>query len=208
MTQKTKKDDVHARIAAAQKQLKAVGKGSTNSFQGYTYTSAEDMLEACRSALLEQELVCFRRSWEMKEIAGELFVSSIVEVNCSTDPGENKLSSITQSFQYPVVPGKGRPLDKALSAALTTGLSYWLRDLFLLPRVDGNEVDSRDDTNYQHTDKRALHLAYEIEELATKEQMDKISGRVSQHLGPKGLLEQMDIPTLTEWRDKLKAGAK
>ena len=49
-------------------------------------------------------------------------------------------------FGVPVLPEKGRPIDKAEAGARTYALSYFLRDLLLIPRVDeGSDVDQRDD---------------------------------------------------------------
>jgi hypothetical protein len=47
-----------------------------------------------------------------------------------------------------VVVEKGRPIDKAVASALTTSLGYWLRDVLLLPREDGDgSMDSRNDAS-------------------------------------------------------------
>jgi hypothetical protein len=50
------------------------------------------------------------------------------------------------STSWPVVPDKGRPLDKATASAATTSLAYLLRDLLLAPRVDpSDDLAGRED---------------------------------------------------------------
>jgi hypothetical protein len=44
-----------------------------------------------------------------------------------------------------VVPERGRPLDKAFAVALTTSLSYLLRDLLQMPRGDEADMNARND---------------------------------------------------------------
>jgi hypothetical protein len=52
------------------------------------------------------------------------------------------------TIAWPVVPDRGRPLDKAVASAATTSLSYLLRDLLLMPRVDeADDIAGRDDTH-------------------------------------------------------------
>ena len=54
------------------------------------------------------------------------------------------------TFQEFVIPGKGRPLDKSLAAALTYVQGYALRGLLNIPRTDtADDVDQRDDTAHK-----------------------------------------------------------
>lgn len=193
--------NVYERLAKAQANLKAVGKGSTNKFHGYSYTSAEDMLTACRAALLDAGLVCTRDGWSVEEIAGTLYVKAAGTLQC-VGGSKSDLTAVSSTFVYPVVPGNGRPIDKAISAALTTGLSYWLRDILMLPRIDGLEVDQRDDSNYQHVDPECQAIADEIRSLATAEQMEKFT-KACQDRGPGILLEHLDKRTLKRWLDRV-----
>jgi hypothetical protein len=55
----------------------------------------------------------------------------------------------------PIVPGKGRPSDKAVACAKTYDLRYMLRVLLLLPQVEEEiEPDTRDDTKFDPTKKK------------------------------------------------------
>lgn len=71
------------------------------------------------------------------------------------------------TFDMAVVPEKGKPLDKAIAAASTFSLGYFLRGLLQIPRVGSEqEVDERDDRGFdperlrhsEITDRLAGHL--------------------------------------------------
>ncbi len=169
---------IYEKLLEAQKALQGVGKGSNNSFHNYNYTSAEEMLTACREALHTAGLTCFRKGWKivsdehdptLKMIECEMRISE-----ATSAAGGSAEGILDSQFHYPICPGNGRPLDKAVSAALTTGLSYWLRDLLLLPRIDGLEVDTRDDQNWNPEQERLELLADEIHQIATEEQLEKL----------------------------------
>jgi hypothetical protein len=58
------------------------------------------------------------------------------------------------TLDWPIIPEKGRPWDKAHAGALTSSLAYFLRDLLLMPRVEeGTDMDSgeRDRKRQQNT---------------------------------------------------------
>ena len=124
----------------AQKQVESVHKASKNDFGGYMYASAEDMITASRQVLHKEGLIVTRNGWRVIDEEGKTPIVEAVYVLAHKD-GHN-VACVTQ---YPICAGKGRPEDKALNASLTTGMSYFLRDLLLIPRCD-EEVDSRQDT--------------------------------------------------------------
>lgn len=129
-------------LLAAQMGIASVGKGSTNKFMNYRYTSADDMISAAREALHAAGLVARRVGWQMSpmEDGGQCVTMSMRLDHPAS--GEN----FTELVQFPAYTEKGRPMDKAVSGALTASMGYWLRDLLLLPRVD--EVEDRDDRKY------------------------------------------------------------
>jgi hypothetical protein len=197
---KEKKTSIWVALHKAQQSVTAVGKGSKNDYHGYSYTSAEEMLTACRKALHENGLVAYRLSWKLVTLETGTVVLSHFCV--ATTDGSGEEDSLTAHVEYPAIPGNGRPLDKAVSAALTTSFSYWLRDLLMLPRLDGVEVDNRDDTKYDHEATEALSLAYRIRENATDEQLQKIEAS----LRPKYKVDSLtDVPsgTLKAMLDKI-----
>lgn len=132
---------IAAALVTAQKAAHAVEKGSKNTFHRYAYASAEDVIEASRKALAAGDLALLPLGYEVSEDCGRLRARYAL-LHASGDKLE--LSSET-----PVVPEKGRPLDKAVATAKTYDLSYLLRGLLLLPRVEeGTEVDARDDRGH------------------------------------------------------------
>jgi hypothetical protein len=128
-------------LLKAQMAVTGVHKASKNDFGGYKYASAEDMITASRAVLHENGLIVTRNGWRvLREHEGQAPLVEAVYV-LAHESGAN----VVCATQYPICVGKGRPEDKALNASLTTGLSYFLRDLLLIPRCD-EEVDQRPDT--------------------------------------------------------------
>jgi len=135
----SKTDTLDAALLRAQSTLKAVGKDATNSFHRYNYTSSEGMLSACREALHSAGLVVRRTHWTI-EPGGE-FGTLVSWIVCAHPASGTELKD---SVAWPIVPEKGRPLDKAVAGALTTSLNYYLRDLLQVPREE-ETMDYRDD---------------------------------------------------------------
>ena len=173
-----RKANVWTALKTAQQSLDAVGKGSKNQFHGYNYTSAEDMLKTCRKALHDAGLVAYRRSWSSEQTDLGCMVKNPCCVALATEDQAEE-DCLCAEVTDPAIPGNGRPLDKAVIAALTTAFSYWLRDILMLPRVDGLEVDTRDDSTYKHEEQEAVGLAVEIEDRATDEQMQTLLDAVT-----------------------------
>jgi len=131
-------------LLKAQMAVEAVEKASKNDFGGYKYASAEDMITASREVLHKNGLIVTRNGWRLLGRSEEdSWTTPAVEAVYILAHKDGH--SVVCATQYPVCEGKGRPADKALNAALTTGLSYFLRDLLLIPRCDV-EVDQRPDT--------------------------------------------------------------
>ena len=128
-------------LLEAQMQVGAVHKASRNDFGGYKYASAEDMITASRKVLHDNGLVVTRNGWRLVYPEN----SNTANVEAVYVLAHKDGHSVPCVTEYPICPGKGRPEDKAVNASLTTGLSYFLRDLLLIPRCD-EEVDQRPDT--------------------------------------------------------------
>lgn len=119
----------------AQNKIVGVGKDAKNSFANYDYVSAEMMITECRKALHKAGLLFCRRNWSMSEsgtVKSEYILSH-------PESGEEMLMNNEM-----VVPPNQKQLDKAVLAALTTGMNYTLRDLLLIPRCENDqpEVDT------------------------------------------------------------------
>jgi len=150
-----------AALVAAQREAKSVAKGSKNDFHGYKYASAEAIMEEARNALNGAGLAVLMTGWtiacvdvEYTDIDKDSGVATLVKDQERTatvkflvvhaDSGDKLEGEIAM----PVVPEKGRPLDKAVSTALTYAEGYYLRGLLCLPRGEaGADVDARDDRN-------------------------------------------------------------
>lgn len=137
-----------AALAQAQARARAVEKDAQNTFHRYAYASAEAILGEAKHALEgtglalvpQNDSVAASPAAEGQPVSWVL-TRGLLLVHSS---GE----SIYLTTSWPIVPDKGRPLDKAVASARTTSLAYLLRDLLLMPRVaEGEDMDhaSRDD---------------------------------------------------------------
>ena len=126
--------ELMAALAKAQMAVVGVEKNARNDFAGYDYVSADGMVRQLRTALLQSGLAFFRSGWNLD---GDKVVSEFILSH--PDSGSYKVIRA----EMPVFEAKGRPMDKAVLGALTTSLSYVLRDLLLVPRVDELEIDNR-----------------------------------------------------------------
>ena len=121
-------------LAKAQRACKAAPHDRRNEFHKYDYTSSEAIIGAAKDALsaaglalipVEQTLNGYDKEGENRFELCRKFL--LVYPNGDTYP---------IVVNWPVVPDRGRPLDKAVASAATTSLAYLLRDLLLMPRVD------------------------------------------------------------------------
>ena len=142
-----------AALVAAQRAARAVGKVAKNAHHGYRYASSEAIIEEAREALSASGLAFVRVSsevtWEeavtVESAKGKRTQrTGSVVAHYSLIHGESG-ESLACSAVTPCVAESGRPEDKAVAAALTYSLGYMLRDLLLLPRVEEEQVDQRDD---------------------------------------------------------------
>lgn len=128
------------KMVDAQRHVRNVPKDAHNTFHGYSYTSAEKMLEVTREALLSAGIAVMATDVSLVEGA----VPPMVQVTFERS-GDGPVCIDT--CQWPIIESKGRPFDKAYAAAVTTAVNYYLRGLLLVPRTDV-EVDTRDDTQH------------------------------------------------------------
>lgn len=125
-----------------------------NAHHKYDYTSAEAVIGEGKRALgaAGLALLPLRQSvngWERPGKAEERFE---LERHFVLMHVSGQMAPIV--VYWPVVPQTGRPLDKATAAAATLSLSYFLRDLLLMPRVDpDDDVSGRDDSEHKPAQK-------------------------------------------------------
>lgn len=132
-------------LASARDKCKGALKSSTNTFHKYKYAGADEIIATASDALEGSGLGLIPLTEELTVLGSG--VTCIYALNrcllLAHSSGETVLLEIRG---WPVVPEKGRPLDKAYAIALTTSLSYKLRDLLQMPRVDpGDDVAAQRD---------------------------------------------------------------
>lgn len=129
--------NLSAALVAAQRALPGVLKDAANSFHRYRYVSSESMIRECRAALHEAGLALIPVSETIRPAPELATFGAACVLSASWELFHGPSGESTPlTWEWPVVPEKGRPLDKALASARTTGLGYGLRDLLLAPRVD------------------------------------------------------------------------
>jgi hypothetical protein len=145
-----------ARLWQAQRALAAVTKDSRVAFgsQRYAYTSAEDMIAACREAMLSAGL-CLTRAYEIRNTEVGAFIDSTFVMH--TEDGNSVVMGM--KVPWPIVETNGKGEDKSLATALTSSLGYFLRDLLQVPKEDDSqqtvrapEMDARDDRGRSPSD--------------------------------------------------------
>lgn len=135
---------IYAALVLAQKDARAVEKDGTNNFHKYIYATAEQIIIETKPLLARHGLGVLPTSTHVQVIDGQPYC--VHEWDLVHMDGE----SAPLTTWWPIVPEKGRPLDKAMASADTTSLAYLLRNLLQLPRVEpGTDMDApeRDERN-------------------------------------------------------------
>lgn len=115
------------------------------------------MLTKTRGTLLECGVFVHRSDAEMVVVGPLLVMRSRWSVmDLETGYFEELVLDI------PIVERKGMPADKAALAATTTGITYFLRDLLMLPRGDEDEIDAADDGRFEPLDRAVAAAAREL----------------------------------------------
>tara|TARA_R100001086_G_scaffold53381_1_gene23848 strand:- start:18681 stop:19409 length:729 start_codon:yes stop_codon:yes gene_type:complete len=147
-SEKEKHGSLVAALHAAQWQAKRIDKDSKNTFSNYDYTSAESMMQMWTEISGEHGLALFPLELNIRYTPGDPPTLQTTWL-LSHLGGEDR----TLTMEWPVVTGKGKPLDKAIASARTSSLGYLIRDLLIAPRV--NPTDDMDHTKWsQGEDKK------------------------------------------------------
>ena len=131
-------------LLQAQLRVRVALRTSTNTHHGYQYANSEEVITVGRDALGDASLawsVEERLEFLPKDCGG---ACALLHLACSVIATGNGATHTINTL-VPVVPGNGRPLDKAIFAARTEGISYALRDLLLIPRKDAPDASGRND---------------------------------------------------------------
>ena len=143
MSDIAKKSQLMGALLEAQKSLWGVTRNARNEFSKYDYTSAENIIGCTRRHLQKAGLVVGRRLVHCETLPMEGKDHTEIKVASAFFlfhvPSEEEL---TYEFESIASVSKGSTTDKAIAGSLTQSLAYWLRDLFLLPRVDQNQMAS------------------------------------------------------------------
>lgn len=132
-------------LSACRDKCKAAHKDAVNSFHKYEYASAEEILRVAGDALEGSGLSVLPVRAELTVLgAGATAVHALNrELLLVHASGE---AVPLEVLGWPVIPDRGRPLDKAFASALTTSLAYLMRDLLQMPRVDpADDLGGRED---------------------------------------------------------------
>ncbi len=159
---------LYTALARAGERCKGVEKDATNTFHRYKYASAEAIFAEAREALNAEGVSVIvqdagvrqvmppegvkKRTKDGKDEPVGLDDGWVLDLSVTVVHAEG--GELPTRSQWPVIPGNGRPLDKAVAGARTTALAYLVRDLLLLPRVEeGTLPDERDDRPAQENRK-------------------------------------------------------
>lgn len=142
---------IYAALVAAQKSITGVAHDAENKFAKYRYTSSETIIAAGRKALNEHGLALIQRPRLQVRDDDERRLD--IDYLLIHEPSGEAMLFETDTA---AVEGKGRPVDKAESGALTLSLAYFYRGLLSINRpaeageeIGGEHIDQRDDR--QHT---------------------------------------------------------
>lgn len=128
------------RLMTVQSELKAP-KGQTNKFGGYKYRSCEDIVEALKPHLKENDLI-FRMEDEIKEVSGRIYVKATVTVS------DIKSDEFASSSAYAREAEQKKGMDEAqvTGAASSYARKYALCGLFGIDDgVDPDKTNRGDD---------------------------------------------------------------
>jgi hypothetical protein len=125
-----------AALCKAQAAAKGVHKDGNNSFAKYKYASAEAIIREAQVHLQQAGLAVVALNTHLDvtgQVAeyGPLLIQRRI-YRIIHEGGQHE----DMKQDWPVLPQKGRPLDKAAAVADTASLSYFLRNLLLMARVE------------------------------------------------------------------------
>lgn len=146
-------------LVAAQAEIAPVGKDGRNQYHNYAYASAEAMLTAGKAALNAHGLALSAMSHRVLRAPTRAHEPNVPMERDVLRTRYTLFHVSGESLRFvsdmPIVPEKGRPEDKAVATAKTNDLSYTLRGLLCIPRVEeGTDMNERDDSKYTPPERR------------------------------------------------------
>lgn len=146
-------------LVKAQMESRGVTKDKANDFHRYRYASTEALILEAQGSLHAHGLALHPVGSEIVAVAGSIGVIIPPEKNQTATSDLLTLLILRRRWRlthssgesmewgqdWPIIPERGRPFDKATAAADTASLGYTLRDLLLLARVEkGTDLDDND----------------------------------------------------------------
>jgi hypothetical protein len=182
-------------LAGAQQRCRAANKDARNNYHGYKYASAEAIISEAKDALADSGLSLAPTD---QRIADQTLTRRFLLLH---ESGE----SVEIVTAWPVVPERGRPIDKAVATAATTSLAYLLRDLLLMPRLDSeDDLPARQDKPSESASKAPRRA-----DGATDEQLTKMREyRADLGIGPNAWMTILSKRGVASARDLTTAQAE
>ena len=126
---------MNSKLLKVQGALKAP-KGQYNSFGGYKYRSAEDILEAVKPLLVEQGLV-LTLSDEVVEVGGRVYVMA----HATIKDGDQTVASV-RAYAREAETKKGMDVSQVTGTASSYARKYALNGLFLIDDAKDPDTDA------------------------------------------------------------------
>jgi hypothetical protein len=137
--------DLMMRLVEVASEMSAIPKAGYNQAQHYSFASAEDLIGAIRSKLLERNVLVLAYEHHTDE-----------RLRTTSQGGESAVTTVHLVFLLVAAdtgerielmwPGRGEdPMDKGIGKALTNAIKTFLRQQFLLPWGDDPEADESSD---------------------------------------------------------------
>lgn len=131
-------------LAAARDRCKAAAKDARNPHHNYSYASADNVIATAADALDSSGLALVPVREEMRIISAANVAYYLLDRLLILTHASGEYIPL-EVCGWPVIPDRGRPLDKAYAIALTSSLAYKLRDLLQMPRGTQDDMGAQND---------------------------------------------------------------
>lgn len=147
--------NVYQRLSAVQNELK-VPKGQKNTFGGYSYRSAEDILEAVKPVLKKHELI-LTISDELEVRGDRYYIKATARVVCLDFVSSSAIPGLAEAHGYAreEETKKGMDGSQITGAASSYARKYALNGLFNIDDTKDADTDAHHKVTHQEPAKRA-----------------------------------------------------
>src|SRR5262245_9576184 len=165
-------------LAAARDRCKGAARDGHNPHHGYRYATADNVIDTASEALAGSGLALLPAGQRLNVLGTppQCMYTLDRTILLSHSSGEF-LPLVVEG--WPVIPDRGRPLDKAYASALTASLAYLLRDLLQMPRGIDHDIAARDDREAEPVPAALREAAgRQADSIPDTAQVDRISALV------------------------------